>query len=57
VSARQNRYEAVYETLAVQERLSFIKIINLSSQLHLNMIYGSVAKVRAARVRRRHERG
>ena len=27
-----------------QERLSFIKLFNLSSQLHLNLIYGTVAK-------------
>ena len=30
--------------MTVPERLSFIKLFNLSSQLHLNMIYGSVAK-------------
>ena len=41
---RIKRYESQYETLAVPERLSFIKLFNLSSQLHLNMIYGSVAK-------------
>jgi len=41
---RIKQYEAVYETLCVPERLSFIKLFNLSSQLHLNMIYGSVAK-------------
>ena len=41
---RITRYEEQYETLTVPERLSFIKLFNLSSQLHLNMIYGSVAK-------------
>lgn len=37
-------YESQYESLSVGEHLSFIKLFNLSSQLHLNLIYGSVAK-------------
>ena len=38
------KYKSQYESLSVQERLSFIKLFNLSSQLHLNLIYGTVAK-------------
>lgn len=38
------KYESQYESLSVKERLSFIKLFNLSSQLHLNLIYGTVAK-------------
>ena len=37
-------YEAQYESLSPEEGLSYIKMFNLSSQLHLNHIYGRAAK-------------
>ena len=39
------QYESQYETLTTHERLSFIKLFDLSSELHLNLIYGSVARL------------
>ena len=39
------QYESQYETLSTHERLSFIKLFDLSSELHLNLIYGSVARL------------
>lgn len=38
------KYESQYESLSTRERLSFIKLFNLSSQLHINLIYGTIAK-------------
>ena len=41
---RMRNYERSYETLTADEGQPYIKLLNLSSQLHLNHIYGSVAK-------------
>ena len=41
---RIDKYESQYESLSTQERISFIKLFNLSSQLHINLIYGTIAK-------------
>ena len=54
--ARIAAYESQYESLASKERLSYIKLFNLSSQLHLNLIYGMGARP-AARQTRAGRRG
>mmetsp|Transcript_23536 Transcript_23536/g.56692 ORF Transcript_23536/g.56692 Transcript_23536/m.56692 type:complete len:514 (-) Transcript_23536:806-2347(-) len=41
---RISEYESQYETLSPEENMAYIKLFNLSSQLHLNHIYGRLAK-------------